>query len=92
MAEERFSLSQLAGTLIGLSGMDHVAFVGEGISQRLPDERVTRVGLYQLSQIRENFPDHAIMPDEVLVSMKRGRQITTRNIITGSKQHRICAI
>ena len=72
--------------------MDHVALPGQGISKRFPDERVTRVGLYQLGEIWKQLIYHAAMPDQMLVYMQSTGKIAIRNVITRRKQERVRAI
>lgn len=72
--------------------MDHVSLPGQGISKRFPDERVTRVGLYQLGEIWKQLLYHAVMPDQMLVCMQSTGKIAIRNIITCREQERVRAI
>lgn len=72
--------------------MDHVTFPSQSISKRFPDERVTRVGLYQLGEIWKQLLYHAAMPDQMLVCMQSTGKIAIRNIITRREQERVCAI
>ena len=72
--------------------MDHVSLPCQGISKRLPDERVTRVGLYQLGEIWKQLLYHAVMLDQMLVCMQSAGKIAIRNIITRREQERVRAI
>ena len=72
--------------------MDHVTLLGQGVSKHLPDERVMRVGLYQLGEIRKQLLYHAVMLDQMLVCMQSAGKIAIRNIITRREQERVRAI
>ena len=70
-----------SGTRIDLPGMYLIAFIHKVICERLPDERVARVGLYQPCQVRKDFPDHAVKPDQILVGMPSAGEVSTSHAV-----------
>ena len=72
--------------------MDHVALLGQGVSKRLPDERVTRVVLNQPGEIWKQILYHPAMPDQMLVCMQSTGKIAIRNVIPRREQERVRSI